>query len=270
MTIARFLLYKSRTSKFSTVNNYFSAIVALHRYHGFEDDYRSTYFMKLLMEGLRHRLGDAVRQAESLSVPQLKAMAEFVDHSDWKKFMLWCSIGLSFRSLLRKSNILPDKASEIGDHVVRFRHVKWTSYGCCLDVVSTKTIQCKEQVLRIPITRVSGSKLCAVHYIEKSLAFAKPSLDSPIFVCHGKPILYREGLAFIKHLVSCIGLDSSKVGFHSLRRSGAMYMNSLGVALPDIKSAGDWRSMAVLTYLISGHDRKVEIDQFVASKLVED
>lgn len=269
LTIARFLLYKSRTSKFNTVNNYFSAIIALHKYHGFEDDYHSTYFMKLVMEGLRHRLGDTVRQAESLSVVQLREMAKFVDHSDWKQFMLWGSIVLSFRSLLRKSNILPDKVSEISDHVIRVRHVKWTSYGCCLEVVSTKTIQCKERILKIPISRVVGSPLCAVHYIEKSLDFGNPSADSPIFVCDGRPILYREGLAFIKQLVSRIGLDPAKVGFHSLRRSGAQYMNSLGISLSDIKSAGDWRSMAVLTYLISGLERKVEIDKLVASNLMD-
>lgn len=112
-----------------------------------------------------------------------------------------------------------------------------------------------------------GSKLCAVYYIEKTLEFCKPSLESPIFLCDDRPILYHEGLGFIKHLVSCIGLDPTKVGFHSLRRSGAQYMNSLGISLPDIKSAGDWRSMAVLSYFISGLERKVEIDNFVASKL---
>lgn len=146
LTIARFSLFKSKTSKYNTVNNYFSAIVALHRYHGFDDDYRSTYFMKLLMEGLRHRLGDKVTQAEPLTVSQLKSMSGFVDYSDWKQFMLWGSIVLSFRSLLRKSNILPDKVSEIDDHVVRSRPVRWTSYGCSLEVVSTKTIQCRERV----------------------------------------------------------------------------------------------------------------------------
>lgn len=101
------------------------------------------------------------------------------------------------------------------------------------------------------------------------MEYGRPSSDSPIFVCDGRPILYREGLAFIKHLVSRIGLDPDKVGFHNLRRSGAQYMNSLGISLPDIKSAGDWRSMAVLSYLVSGLERKVEIDKFVASRLSE-
>lgn len=99
LTIARFLLYKSKTSKFRTVNNYFSAVIGLHRYHGVDDDYRSVYFMKLLMEGLRHKLGDSVQQLQSLSVSQLKEMAEFVDHSDWKQFVLWGSIVLSFEEV---------------------------------------------------------------------------------------------------------------------------------------------------------------------------
>lgn len=270
LTIARFLLYKSQSSKFSTVNNYFSAIVSLHKYHGFDADYRSTYFMKLLMEGLHHRLGDAVQQTASLTVSQLKQMSTFVDFSDGKEMMLWGSIVLSFRSLLRKSNILPDKGSEIPDHVVRCKHVRWMDYGCCIDVISTKTIQCKERVLKIPLVRLQDSPLCAVAYIQKAWESSKPLPDDPIFVYKKKPILYREGLAFIKRLVSCIGLDPSKIGFHSLRRSGAQYLNSIGVSLPDIKSAGDWRSMAVLSYLISDLDRKLQIERMSASQLLSD
>lgn len=268
LTIARFLLYKSQSSKFSTVNNYFSAIVSLHKYHGFDADYRSTYFMKLLMEGLRHRLGDAVQQSESLTVVQLKDMSKFVNFSDDREVMLWGSIVLSFRSLLRKSNILPENYSDISDHVVRCNQIRWTNYGCCLEVVSSKTIKCRERILRIPLVRVPGSPLCAVHYIEKAWQ-KKPSLDSPIFVYNNKPILYREGLSYIKHLVSCIGLDPTRVGFHSLRRSGAQYLNSIGVSLPDIKSAGDWRSMAVLSYLVSGLDRKLEIEKQAVQYLLE-
>lgn len=257
LTIARFLLFKSQSPKFSTVNNYFSAIVALHKYHGFDADYRSTYFMKLLMEGLRHRLGDAVQQA--VTVEQLKKMSKFMNFSDGRELMLWGSIVLSFRSLLRKSNILPDKVSEIADHVIRCSQVVWTDYGCCLEVVSTKTIESRERILRIPLVRVPGSSLCAVHYIEEAWKINKPLPDHPIFVYNNKPILYREGLS--KHLVLCIGLDPTKVGFHSLRRSGAQYLNSIRVSLSDIKSAGDWRSMAVLSYLVSGLNRKLEIEK---------
>lgn len=182
--------------------------------------------------------------------------------------MLWGSIVLSFRSLLRKSNILPDKASDIGEHVLRCKHVIWTEYGCLMEVISTKTIKCRERILKIPIRRIPGSVLCAVHYIERSMQNGILDGNSPIFVYKQKPILYREGLAFIKKLVLCIGLDDSKVGFHSLRRSGAQYLNSLGVSLTDIKSAGDWRSMAVLTYLISGLQRKVEIEKIAADNLL--
>lgn len=79
LTIARFLLYKSQTSKYGTINNYLSSIISLHKYYGFEAEYRSTYFMKLLLEGLRHKLGDTVQQAESLTPSQLCKMSKFVD-----------------------------------------------------------------------------------------------------------------------------------------------------------------------------------------------
>lgn len=88
-TVARFLIFKARTSKYGTVNNYLSAIINLHKYHGHNVDFRGCYFMKLLMEGLRQRLGDSVQQAACLSPNQLLEMSKFVQMKDQQEFMLW-------------------------------------------------------------------------------------------------------------------------------------------------------------------------------------
>lgn len=241
--------------------------MSLHRYHGYENEFRNTYFLKLVMEGLKNKLGAATKQADSLTAAQLKDMSKFVNFQDEREFMLWGALILSFRSLLLKSNIFPDSAQELSNHILLCRHVVWTEYGCILNVCSSKTIQSKDRILQIPIVQVQGSPLCAVYYLKESMRKGHVSGDSPLFVCQGKPILYREGLQFIKKLVRCIGLNPDNVGFHSLRRSGALFLNSIGISLPDIKNAGDWRSMAVLTYLISNVDRKVEIDGVAAAEL---
>lgn len=78
---------------------------------------------------------------------------------------------------------------------------------------------------------------------------------------------YREVLNYLKNMSKRIGKDPSTVGLHSLRRSGAFFMHQIGVPLEDIKSIGDWRSLAVLMYIVSPVDRKKLIDKLVAEAL---
>ena len=52
-----------------------------------------------------------------------------------------------------------------------------------------------------------------------------------------------------------------------MRRSGALFLRSVGVDLTDIQSMGDWRSMAALVYLVSPLDRKVQVDTLAAAEL---
>lgn len=79
LTVARFLLYKARSTKYSTVNNYLSAVCVLHRFYGYDVTFRSSYFITMVMEGLRHRLGDVVKQSQPLTVKQLLDMYAYVD-----------------------------------------------------------------------------------------------------------------------------------------------------------------------------------------------
>ena len=71
----------------------------------------------------------------------------------------------------------------------------------------------------------------------------------------------------MKRTVKVIGLDPEVVGLHSMRRSGASYLHRIGVPLQDIKCAGDWGSLAVLSYLVTPMDRKVVIEQFTSTSL---
>lgn len=66
-----------------------------------------------------------------------------------------------------------------------------------------------------------------------------------------------------------IGLSPADVGLHSMRRSGAAFLHSIGVSLVDIMNAGDWQSLAALAYLISPIERKQWIESQAAQALEE-
>lgn len=260
LTVARFLMYKARTVKFVTINNYLSAIVSLHRYYGFEANYRDKYFIKMVLEGLKSLLGLEVNQKMSLTYTDLGAMYGFVEPRWCKNRVMWYSLVVSFRTLLRKGNLLPEKLSGDWDHLILRRDVEKTEFGYCINVHSTKTLKHRKRILRIPLVETTGSPLCGVYAIRDSLLRGVATSDAPLFVYEGRPILYVEVLKYLKFLVEKIGKNPADSGLHSMRRSGAQFLMSLGVPLSEIMFMGDWGSLAALSYLVTTYDKKVDIE----------
>lgn len=268
LTIARFLLFKAKSVKYVTLNNYLSAIISLHKFYGFDQKFREKYFIKLVMEGLKSRLGQQVSQKQPLSTDQLLQMYNHVNKSNTKEMIMWSAIVISFRSLLRKSNLLPDKIDDACDHLMLRRDVVATDYGFCLNVYSTKTLKYRERVLRIPVVSTQGSPLCGVSALRYAFDHGSTNSSDPLFMYNNVPVLYGEVLKYLKLLVSRIGLDPKETGLHSLRRSGAQFLQSIGVPLSEIMFMGDWSSLAVLSYLVTTFDKKIEIEK-QASKVLQ-
>ena len=74
-------------------------------------------------------------------------------------------------------------------------------------------------------------------------------------------------LGHIKDFAHRIGIPPDMVGCHSLCRSGAAYMHSLGIPLEDIMSIGDWSSLSVLDYLVTPRARRHDIQAKLAASL---
>ena len=269
-TVARFLVWQSRSSKFSTCNNYLSAINTLHKFYGCDIDFRQVFLVKLVLKGLKSTLGNTTIQKIPFSVEELMAMYRSLDFNSELEMLCWTVIIVSFRTLLRKSNLVPSTTGDYS-HVLRRRDIQFHDWGMTVKVSSTKTLRFSEYTLDIPVHFVANKALCAASAVKYHLQSVIAEPDSPLFVCQGKgslePLLYSAVLSHIKVCASRIGLDPLKVGCHSLRRSGAAHMHSIGIPLVDIMSIGDWRSMAVLEYLVTPMDRKEKIQRTVAASL---
>ena len=88
---------------------------------------------------------------------------------------MWCCVVLAFRSLLRKSNLLP--SNELHLHCVRRQDITFMSWGMMVSVLSSKTIQFWERMLEIPIVKSARSPLCAVTLLQEH--FRRTSSASP-------------------------------------------------------------------------------------------
>lgn len=146
----------------------------------------------------------------------------------------------SFRTLLRKCNIVPSPNT---DHTLSRADIKFTVSGMLVTVGSSKTLRYKERTLQIPIYYAKDPAFCVVSMLLKHFALFPAPGSSPLLMKRGSrglvPVTYHDLLGFIKMCVGKIGLKPSEVGLHSLRRSGATYLHSIGIPLVDIKFLGD-------------------------------
>lgn len=275
LTVARFMTYLARSCKFTTINNYLSSIIVLHKYHGYTAEFRNTFYIQLVIKGLRRILGDTPCQSIPLSPEQLLQCYKSIDHEDKMDLLCWAAVILCFRTLLRKSNVLPDCIKPpLHPNIIRRKDVQFFKWGMVITVSASKTIQYKERKLEIPVFAMDFSPFCAVKFLKEHFAKVPGELDGPLFLKGNhtsglKPLLYRDVLKTLKTWVKNIGMDPLNVGLHSLRRSGATFMCRLGIPLTDIKCMGDWRYLAVLEYLITPMSRKLEIEDKIVNGLKE-
>lgn len=271
-TVARFLYYMSQTCTYTTVNNYLSAIMVLHRFFGHEANYRESYYLKLLLTGINTMSPSGRGPKDCLTPSQLKTMYTNIDFSDINHHTMWACLMLGFRSLLRKSNLVPTSAQDLS-HVLCRSDVYFTSDGLRLIVRSSKTRRLNQDDLIIPVAFTRQAPcFCAASMLATHISRSPRPSDQPLFHKIDKkgrwsPLLYSDLLGFIKGLAPFVQKKASDVGTHSLRRSGATFLSQIGVPLHEIRTVGDWKSLAVLAYLVTPIERKEQIDCYAASVL---
>lgn len=178
----------------------------------------------------------------------------------------------SFRTLLRKSNFLPD-GTHADQHLLRRNDIEMGAEYLVVNLRSTKNFVKGERVLRIPLTRTDDYTFDVFTRLLHHFVTVPASVDSFLFQKQDrdgsiKPLMDRDVLKFIKGAVALIGLDPQNIGLHSLRRSGASFLHTIGIPLEDIRMAGDWRSMAVLLYLVNPFQRKLDLEKKASSALM--
>ena len=267
--VCRFLVYLAPKLKYSSINNYLSGLICLHKMFGYDQDFRLDFRVIFTLQGLKRVLGDTTCRKSPILPADLIRMHKLVDiHLDLD-LAIWSCVILSFRTLLRKSNLLPSPNTEA--HCVKRNDITFTDWGFLVRINSSKTIQFKQRQLEIPVVSAPGSPLCAVSLLRAHLTnTASAGNDCPLFMIKRGdglvPLDYPTALARLKSWASVV-CPEKDVGFHSLRRGAATHMSMIGVRLEDIKTAGDWASLAVLVYLTTPLSHKISVDNIVVDSL---
>ena len=184
---------------------------------------------------------------------------------------MWALFLVAFFTFLRKSNLVPDNLRRISPKVITRASLAFTPVGANIHVSATKTIQCQQRSLDLPIPRVPGSRLCPIFALRRHLSLNPGPVSAPLFsVISGsglQPITYKQFCAFLSRVISSLQLDPSKFSPHSFRRGGATFAFDCHIPLEIIKLQGDWQRDAYLVYLELSKQQKQRAGQAMADKL---
>lgn len=109
-TVATYLVKLSGYCKYVTINNHLSAITILHKFHGFNIQFREFFVLRLIMSGIKFKYGNEPNPRLSLTLGHLRAMYAILPKDELNE-TLWAIVMLNFRSLLRKCNLVPSSDS---------------------------------------------------------------------------------------------------------------------------------------------------------------
>lgn len=243
----------------------------MHRFYGYQPEFRDSFYLSMAVRGIKMDLGSKVRQKIALTPQELLSMYVFLSLGDPFQRACWTAIIFSFRTLLRKSHFLID-SSNYNPHLIARKNVSFFPGGLSVSVATSKTDRSGANPMSIVLYDTSRTPLCAVSWVKNHFN-ETPSPTEGLFVKPSSggfvPLTYKDVLSYLQSLVGLIGLDPHDAGLHSLRRSGASYLNAIGVSLPDIKLLGNWKSNAVFEYVKCSDARMRSIQLNFANSLAD-
>lgn len=262
--VCLYITYLSDTLKYTTICNYLSAVWSLHDFMGCCSPAKDSFLVKCTMMGAKRLLGDSVLSADPLLPKDLMLMYSHLDFKSLSDLMFWAAVCLAFRCLLRSCQYTGSI------HHIKRNDVKFTRYGLCLTIKSSKTIQFREREVVVPVIASPGSVLCPVRWLKKYLKTSNMTDSAPLFVLPGSksPMSYKFFSMRLTSLLTAADLKG-KFSTHSLRRGSATFLSRIGLPLHDIKTYGDWRSLSVLLYLAGDIETRLLKDHTVARSLRE-
>ena len=217
----------------------------------------SDFKVKRLLMAIKRDKGCAPVRRNPITPGLMGKIYQHLDMGIMEDVSFWAICVIAFFGLLRISNVIPRKKSDIHSKRKMFLTrdaVSSTETGLVLTLRHSKTIQFKERSLQVPLPFMPGHTMCPVTSVYMALLMSPGCPDEgPVFVrgCAGNfhPILYGWFMKKLRSLLKKCGVDACLFGSHSFRRGGASWALKCGMSGELVRILGDWKSDAYRAYL---------------------
>ena len=271
--ICMYVQFLSQTLTIQSIRNYLNGVKLLHLYVGAPFPHIGSFELTLLLKGLARLNPHTPKQALPITPPILLKLLAHLQLSCPLHASLWSAILLGFFLFARKSNLVPPSPSKFHPlkHLTR-GSVAICPAGLLVTLRWSKTIQCGDRVLRIPVVAIPNSPLCPLHawYNMTSLVPAEDS--SPAFIYPSPTglltLTYYTFTSNLRKLLQLAGFNPSAYSGHSLRRGGATWAFKSKVPGELIQLHGDWSSDAYLRYLDFSLEGKMTVSSLMKQTIL--
>ena len=132
-----YVTYMASSFKFSSIQNYLSALWILHKIAGYSQIEPQSFELQITLRG---SLGNTVTQARPVLVAELLEIHYFLNFTSLEDLAFWLVLIICFRGRLRKSNLVEVCLCLLVEDVFYFDR------GVLFCLHHTKTIQFRERV----------------------------------------------------------------------------------------------------------------------------
>lgn len=247
----------AREYQFSTVQQYLNIVRLIHLELGLSNPLKDNWLLSTTLSGIKRDKSSSSSYKLPIDIDTLVGLYDKLAHHNSQHCCIWAAILCCFFGLLRVSNVTVKHSNDWDPaKVIKRSDFSACNKGCVLTLSWSKTIQCKERCLQVPLPYISNSVLCPTTALLKLLSMTSSIPSHMPLISHVQgascvPLTEYTFRKFFKQL-----LPDKNYGTHSLRRGGATWLLVSGVPLDMVKVLGDWKSDAVQRYIKpSTHDK---------------
>ena len=269
-----YVQFLSRTLTVGAICNYLNGVRLFHLFHGIDYPHHSSFPLKLTLLGLAKSSTHTSMQALPITVSVLRRVFHVLHPDTALEWVVYCTALFAFFLIARLSNILPVSTArfDLSRDLCR-RNVQFIDSYIAVIFDWSKTIQCRERRLVIPLVPISGSPLCPVSAFHKMLQLIPARGTSPAFCYHhNSRLIPLTKAAFIlkfrELLVHAHVPSAVRYTGHSFRRGGATYAFRLGVPGELIQVMSDWKSDAYKRYFDFSFDTMLSVSCHMRDSIV--
>lgn len=275
--ICLYCQFLSRSITPQSIRNYLSGVKLLHVMGGFEFPSLQSFDIKVTLKGIEKLAKHTPNRAPPVTPDILSRITAVSDLDDPFEVSVLCAFLFSFFLIARVSNIVPASASAFSKETHLCRgDIHRTPQGLLVVFKWTKTIQCNERRLLLPLLSMKGSPLCPVAMFDRMCQLLPAPKLAPAFISSAhsskgifKSISKAQFIALFRSKLALAGVSHpSLYRGHSFRRGAASFAFHCGVSGDLIQVFGDWASDAYKVYLEFSLSSKLRVADTMRSRIL--